>query len=83
MDNGKGDLVRSNLFVIDFTSDQEVNIDPQPSISSPSTSTPLRRPNTTPKVLSLGRGRGNFPLANWTSVAKDVDMDLLMDMTYL
>ena len=31
---------------------------------------PLRRPNTYPKVLSLGRGRGNFPLANWTSVAK-------------
>ena len=31
---------------------------------------PLRRPNTYPKVLRLGRGRGNFPLANWTSVAK-------------
>ena len=36
----------------------------------PSTSTPLRRPNTWPKVLSFGRGRGKFPLANWTSVTK-------------
>ena len=35
----------------------------------PSTSTPLRRPNTLPKVLSFGKGRGNFPLANWTSLA--------------
>ena len=46
--------------------------DPQPSTSYTSASVPLRCPNTYPKVLSLGRGRGrgNFPLANWTSLAK-------------
>ena len=26
--------------------------------------------NFLPKVLSFGRGRGKFPLANWTSVTK-------------
>ena len=36
----------------------------------PITSTPLRRPNTLPKILSFGKGRGNFPVANWTSLAK-------------
>ena len=39
-------------------------------MSNFSASTPLRRPNTYPKTLSSGRGRGNFPLANWTSAAK-------------
>ena len=42
----------------------------QPSTSNPGTSTPLRRSNTYLKVLSLGRGRGKFSLANWTSVTK-------------
>ena len=26
--------------------------------------------NTWPKILTCGRGRGKFPLANWTSVTK-------------
>ena len=46
-------------------------MDPKPSTSNFIASTPLRRPNTYPKVLSLGRGRGNFPLTDWTSVAKE------------
>ena len=41
-------------------------MDQQQSIAS----TPLRRPNAWPKVLTYGRGRGRFPLANWTSVTK-------------
>ena len=45
-------------------------VDQQSSTSTPSTSTPLRRPNTYPKVLSLGRGRGKFPLAYCTSMTK-------------
>ena len=68
--DGKDDQARSNPIVIDITSDQEANIDPQPSTSNFSASMPLRRPNTYPIVLALGRGRGNFPLGNWTSVAK-------------
>ena len=68
LDNSKDNQASS--IVIDITSDQEVNIDSQPSTSNPSTSAPLRRPITYPKGLSLGRGRGNFPLDNWTSVAK-------------
>ena len=69
-DNGKDDQARSLPVVIDITSDQETTIDPQPSTSNFSASTPLRRPNTYLKVLSLGRGTGNSPLADWTSVAK-------------
>ena len=46
------------------------DIDPQPGTSYASTSTSLRCPSTYPKVLNLGRGRGNFPLVNWTSLAK-------------
>ena len=48
--------------------------DPQPSTSFASyasEATPLQRPNTCPKVLSLGRGKGIAPLANWTSVLKE------------
>ena len=44
--------------------------DPQPSTSYTCESAPLRCPNTYPKVLNLERGRGKFPLANWTSLAK-------------
>ena len=46
--------------------------DPQPSTSYMNESAPLRCPNTYPKVLNLGRGRGKgkAPLANWTSVVK-------------
>ena len=46
--------------------------DPQPSTSYASASAPLRCPNTYPNVLNLGRGRGrsNFPPANWTSLVK-------------
>ena len=47
-----------------------MDMDQQPSTSIPSTSTPLKRPNTYPKLLSLGRGRGKFLLANWASVTK-------------
>ena len=45
-DDGKDDQAKSNPVVIDITSDQEANIDPEPSSSNPSISTPLRRPNT-------------------------------------
>ena len=69
-DDGKGDQARSNPIVIDITPGQEANIDPQPSTSYPYATTLIRRPNTSPNVLSLGGGRGNFPLANCTSVAK-------------
>ena len=65
MDNGKDNQARGNPVVVDITSDQEPDMDQQPI-----TSTPLRRPNTSPKVLSFGRGRGNFSLANWKSVTK-------------
>ena len=45
--------------------------DPQPSTYA-SESAPLRCPNTYPQVLSLGRGsgKGKFPLANWSHLAK-------------
>ena len=63
-DNGKDNQARSKPVVIDITSDQEANIVPQSSSSKASTSAPLGQPNTYPRVLTLGRGRGNFPLAN-------------------
>ena len=46
--------------------------DPQSSTSCASESVPLRHPNTYPKVLNLGRGKGKgkFPLSNWTSLEK-------------
>ena len=45
---------------------------PLPSTSYASESAPLRCPNTYPKVLNLGRGRGKgkFSLANWTGLVK-------------
>ena len=62
-DDGKDDQVRAKAIDIQ---------DPQPRTSYASKSAPLRWPNTVPKVLNLGRGRGKgkFPLANWTSVVK-------------
>ena len=69
-DDGKDNQARSNSIFIDISSDQETTIDPQPSTSYFSASMLLRRCNTYPRVLSLGKGRGNFPLANWTSVTK-------------
>ena len=70
LDNGKDNQRRSIPVVVDITSDHEMDIDQQPSSSISSTSTPLRRPNTLPRALDFGRGRGNFPPANWTSVTK-------------
>ena len=69
-DDDKDNQARGRPDVVDITSDQELDIDKQPSTSNPSTSTPLRKLNTYPKVLSFGRCRGKFPLANWTSVAR-------------
>ena len=46
LDNGKDNQARSNPIVTDITSDQEANIDPQPSTSNFSTSILLRRPST-------------------------------------
>ena len=70
MDDGRDNQARGRPVVVDSTSDYETDMDQQPSTSTPSTSSPLRRPNTLPKALSFGRGRGNFPVTNWTSVAK-------------
>ena len=56
---------RGRPIVYDITFEQETDADQQPI-----TTAPLRRPNTWPKVLTCGRGRGKFPLANWTSVTK-------------
>ena len=67
-DHSKDNQAKGKPVVVDITSDNEADMDQQPSTSN--TSTPLRRPNTYQKVLSLGRGRGKFPLANWTSVTK-------------
>ena len=64
-DDGKDNQAKGKPVVVDITSDYEMDIDQQTS-----TSTHLRRPNTWPKVLSFGRGRGKFPLANWTSITK-------------
>ena len=50
--------------------DNEVDMNQQPSSSTPSTSTTLRRPNILPRALSFGRGSGNFPLTNRTRVAE-------------
>ena len=40
--DGKDNQARSKPVVIDITSDQEANIDPQPSSSTASSSAPLR-----------------------------------------
>ena len=59
-EEGKDDQVRS------------YHIDPKPSTFYARYSAPLGCPNTYPKVLNLGwgRGKGKFPLGNWTSVVK-------------
>ena len=63
-------MARSNLIVVQ---------DPQPSTSYARDSAPIRQPNTYPKVLNLGRGRGKgkFPLGNWTSVVKGCGQGLI------
>ena len=43
--------------------------------------TPLRRPNTYPKVLSRERGRGKAPLANWMSVIKGHGHGIFINQT--
>ena len=73
MEDGKDDQARSNPIDIPLTQDTA----PQPSISYASASAPLRCPNTCPNILHLGRGRGNFPLANWTSLAKGCGCGLI------
>ena len=65
-EDGKGDQARSNPIDIPPTQDT----DPQPSTFYARALAPLRCTNIYPKGLSLGRGRGNFPLANWTSLGK-------------
>ena len=58
--------------------------DTQPSTSFASyasDTTPLRQPNTYPKVLNLGRGRGKAPLANWTSVIKGHGGSIFIEQT--
>ena len=64
-DNDKDSQVRGKPIIHDISSDQETDTDQQTTAASP-----LRRPNTWTKVLICGRGRGKFPLANWTSVTK-------------
>ena len=61
----KDSQARGKLIVYDTTFNQESDIDQQHIAT-----TPLRRPNTWPKVLTQGGGRGRFPLANWTSVTR-------------
>ena len=70
VDEGKDDQARSNPIDVQ---------DPQPSPSCARDSAPLRQPNTYPKVLNLGRGRGKgkFPLGNWTSVVKGCEHGLI------
>ena len=62
-EDGKDDQARNNPIDVQ---------DPQPSTSYARDSAQLRYPNTYPKVLNLGRGRGKgkFPLGNWTGVVK-------------
>ena len=69
-DDGKDNQARGNPAVVDIASDHDAYIDLQPGTSNTSASASLRQPNTYPKGLSLGRGRGKAPLANWTSVIK-------------
>ena len=65
LDNDKESQVRGTPIVYDITFDQETDTDQQPIATAP-----LRRPHTLPKILTCGRGRGKFPLANRTSVTK-------------
>ena len=55
----KDNKVRGKPIIHDISSDQEIDTDQQTTAA-----VPLRRPNTWPKVLTCGRGRGKFPLAN-------------------
>ena len=64
-DDDKGSQARGKPFVYDITSDQEADTDQEHIAIAP-----LRRPNTWPKVLTCGKGRGKFPLANLTSLTK-------------
>ena len=54
---------------------------PQSSTSYANESSPLRCPNTYPKVLNLGtgRGKGKGPLHNWTSVVKGKGHGIIID----
>ena len=64
-DDDKDSQVRGKPIIYNITSDQETDTDHQAIAAAP-----LRRPNTWPKVLTFGRGKGKFPLTNWTSVTK-------------
>ena len=64
-DDDKDSQARGKPIIHDISSDQETDTNQQTTVA-----TPLRRPNMWPKVLTCGRGRGKFPYANWTSVAK-------------
>ena len=68
-EDGKDDQARDKLVDIQ---------DPQLSTSYTNESAALRCPNTYPKVLNLGRGRGKGKafLANWASVVKGKDVEL-------
>ena len=61
----KDSQARGKPVIHDVSSDREIDTDQQTTVAAP-----LRRPNTWPKVLTCGKARGKFPLANWTSVAK-------------
>ena len=51
LDDGKDNQARGRPVVVDITSDLEMDMDQQPSSSTPSTPTPLKRPITLPRVL--------------------------------
>ena len=55
-DDDKDSQVRGKPIIHDISSDQETDTDQQTTVAAP-----LRRPNTWPKVLTCGRGRGKFP----------------------
>ena len=59
---GIDNQVRKRPVRHDVSSDWETETEDQETIVE----TPLRRPNTMPKVLTCGKEK--FPLANWTSV---------------
>ena len=64
LDDGKDNQVRKRPIRNNVTTDWEKETEDQETIVG----APLRRLNTMPKVLTHGKGK--FPLANWTSVAK-------------
>ena len=64
-DDDNDSQVRGKPIIHDVSSDWAMDTDQQTTIPAP-----LRRPNTWPKVLICGRGRGKFLLANWTNEAK-------------